>query len=254
MPDAAGAQVLSVVLDRAPPSEWLAVLSAHADHFKLAHGLRDLRVVGANLNLVGRREVLRGLAPAVRGLVEMVGQRLLGGRMLRGTGPAQPPLPTALTLATWVDDELLDLVPDVHAILLDTLGLTGMRFATIARVKSTRWTSVAFYDGMDFGMAPHQELVLEQTICDEVRCTHALVAFEQASKDPKYASSAIPSMYGFESYISIPILTVEGQFFGTLCALDPAPCRISPATLEQLRDRADRIGLSVQALVARDAD
>ncbi len=30
-------------------------------------------------------------------------------------------------------------------------------------------------------------------------------------------------MYGFQSYISVPIVDKSGRFFGTLCAIDPEP-------------------------------
>ena len=30
-------------------------------------------------------------------------------------------------------------------------------------------------------------------------------------------------MYGFKSYISFPIILQTGEFFGTLCAIDPNP-------------------------------
>jgi GAF domain-containing protein len=36
-------------------------------------------------------------------------------------------------------------------------------------------------------------------------------------------------MYGFQSYISVPIILPDGTFFGALCAIDP------PSTLEQSR-------------------
>jgi signal transduction histidine kinase len=34
-------------------------------------------------------------------------------------------------------------------------------------------------------------------------------------------------MYGFQSYISVPIYRQGGVFFGTLCALDPKPARVN---------------------------
>jgi GAF domain-containing protein len=34
-------------------------------------------------------------------------------------------------------------------------------------------------------------------------------------------------MYGFQSYISVPIVLADGSFFGTLCAIDPRPARLS---------------------------
>ena len=36
-------------------------------------------------------------------------------------------------------------------------------------------------------------------------------------------------MYGFQSYISVPIRLANGDFFGTLCAIDPRPARVNNA-------------------------
>lgn len=42
-----------------------------------------------------------------------------------------------------------------------------------------------------------------------------------------YCDHPTPKMYGFESYISVPVYRPGGEFFGTLCALDPLPAAIS---------------------------
>jgi signal transduction histidine kinase len=51
-------------------------------------------------------------------------------------------------------------------------------------------------------------------------------------------------MYGFQSYISVPILRPAGAFFGTLCAIDPRPARVNtPETIGMFRLFAELIGL-----------
>jgi signal transduction histidine kinase len=50
-------------------------------------------------------------------------------------------------------------------------------------------------------------------------------------------------MYGFQSYISVPILRPDGRFFGTLCALYPRPARLNkPETIGMFKLFADLIG------------
>src|SRR6202166_1350117 len=39
-------------------------------------------------------------------------------------------------------------------------------------------------------------------------------------------AASYPAMYGFQSYISVPIILSDGSFFGTLCAIDPRPARL----------------------------
>jgi signal transduction histidine kinase len=55
-------------------------------------------------------------------------------------------------------------------------------------------------------------------------------------------------MYGFQSYISMPIVRPGGGFFGTLCALDPRPARVSkPETIGMFRLFADLIAMHLDA-------
>jgi len=101
--------------------------------------------------------------------------------------------------------------------------VTGMRFAAIARVTETKWVACAVDDSIDFGLIPGGELVLETTICHEIRQHHKPVIFKNASEHPVYSTHHTPKTYGLESYVSIPITRTNGDFFGTLCAIDQVP-------------------------------
>ncbi len=55
-------------------------------------------------------------------------------------------------------------------------------------------------------------------------------------------------MYGFQSYISMPIRRANGAFFGTLCAIDPRPARLkTPETVGMFKLFADLIGFHLDA-------
>ncbi|MFJ7004901.1 ATP-binding protein [Pseudomonas putida] len=101
--------------------------------------------------------------------------------------------------------------------------VTGMRFAAIARVTERKWVACAVDDSIDFGLIPGSELVLETTICHEIRQHHKPVIFKNASEHPVYSTHHTPKTYGLESYVSIPITRTNGDFFGTLCAIDQVP-------------------------------
>jgi len=101
--------------------------------------------------------------------------------------------------------------------------VTGMRFAAIARVTERKWVACAVDDSIDFGLIPGGELVLETTICHEIRQHHKPVIFKNASEHPVYSIHHTPKTYGLESYVSIPITRTNGDFFGTLCAIDQVP-------------------------------
>jgi len=100
---------------------------------------------------------------------------------------------------------------------------TGMGFAAVARVTDEKWIICSVKDEIQFGLLPGGELKLETTICHEIRQSGKPVIIDEVSKDPVFVNHHTPAMYGFQSYISIPIIRKDGTFFGTLCAIDPRP-------------------------------
>ncbi|WP_394154993.1 ATP-binding protein [Loktanella salsilacus] len=110
------------------------------------------------------------------------------------------------------------------ATLLETITLaTGMGFATVARVTDARWITCQAVDHIDFGLRPGDELDVETTLCHEVRNYGEEIVIDDVHSDPHYVDHRCPAQYGFRSYISVPIRQADGSFFGTLCAIDPAP-------------------------------
>lgn len=115
----------------------------------------------------------------------------------------------------------------VPSILQVVCSSTGLRFAAVARVTSTHWVACAVRDEIDFGLRPGDELELKTTICDEIRQSGKAVIIDNVSADPAFAEHHTPKQYGFKSYISTPIFRASGEFFGTLCALDPNPAKLN---------------------------
>lgn len=108
--------------------------------------------------------------------------------------------------------------------ILDTVcRLTGMGFSAVARVTDERWVACDVIDNIQFGLKPGGELTLNTTICDEIRQYHTPVVISDVRSDPIFCSHHTPARYGFQSYISLPIILSDGSFFGTLCAIDPEP-------------------------------
>lgn len=148
------------------------------------------------------------------------------------------------TVRRSIDEDIAAIgrIPAVQKILQVVSQTTGMRFAAVARVTENSWTACAVRDSIDFGLEPRGELVLETTICNEIREHHQPVVFGHASEDPRFCGHPTPKLYGFESYISIPIFRRDGDFFGTLCAIDPAPAKLDdPAIVQSLELFAELI-------------
>lgn len=125
------------------------------------------------------------------------------------------------------DIDHVNQIPAVSNILEVVCNTTGMGFAAIARVTGDRWVACAVNDKINFGLGVGGELNVETTLCHEVREYHHTIAIDHVAKDPVYANHHTPRIYGLQSYISIPLLLKNGDFFGTLCAIDPNPATIN---------------------------
>ena len=117
----------------------------------------------------------------------------------------------------------IDAVPLILQVICRT---TGLGFAAVARVTEDRWVACRVRDQINFGLQPGSELQVETTICDQIRDTGDAVIIEHVGQDQLYCGHPTPALYGFESYISMPIRRSSGAFFGTLCAIDPRPARL----------------------------
>ncbi len=136
----------------------------------------------------------------------------------------------------------------VSTILQVVCRTTGMGFAAVARVTEDRWVALGVRDDIAFGLKPGGELKVETTICHEVRESGQPVIIDHVAEDKVFCGHPTPAMYGFQSYISMPIRRADGTFFGTLCALDPQPRKLStPETIGMFRMFADLIGFHLDA-------
>ena len=125
------------------------------------------------------------------------------------------------------DLEAVARIPAVATILEVVCRTTGMGFAAVARVTEDRWIACDVRDEIQFGLKPGGELKVETTICNEIRQSGNAVVIDHVSRDNVFCSHPTPAMYGFESYISVPIILPGRGFFGTLCAIDPRPARVN---------------------------
>jgi len=126
---------------------------------------------------------------------------------------------------------------------------TGMGFAAVARVTDQRWICCASRDEIEFGLAPGGELVVETTICHEIRKSHEAVVIDHVAEDAAFCGHHTPAQYGFQSYISMPIMLSDGTFFGTLCAIDPRPARLNtPQTIGMFKLFAELIATHLEAV------
>lgn len=158
------------------------------------------------------------------------------------------------------DIDAVGAIDAVPTILNVVCRVTGMRFAAVARVTQERWICCAVQDEIQFGLLPGGELKVETTICHEVRQSRDEVVIDHVAEDEIYCKHHTPAMYGFQSYISMPIFRQDGSFFGTLCAIDPEPHRLrNPETIGMFKlfaeliafhlDTSERLATSEASLI-----
>lgn len=140
----------------------------------------------------------------------------------------------------------IDAVPQILDIVCKT---TGMGFAAVARVTETRWICCAVRDDIQFGLRPGSELKVETTICDAIRKSNQGVVIDHVATDEVYCGHPTPAMYGFQSYISMPIVRADGTIFGTLCAIDPKPAQVNtPEVIGTFKLFAELIAFHIDAI------
>jgi GAF domain-containing protein len=127
----------------------------------------------------------------------------------------------------WTDVDAINRIPMVPKMLEVICRVTGMGFAAVARVTHDKWVACSVRDEIAFGLEPGGELQLETTICREIRHSGKAVVIDHVAQDGVYAHHHTPEKYGFQSYISVPIICKDGSFFGTLCAIDPRPAKLN---------------------------
>jgi len=145
-----------------------------------------------------------------------------------------------------VSIQKITIVPTILDVICRT---TGMGFAAIARVTEDRWITCSLLDKIQFGLKPGDELKVKTTICDEVRQFNKPVVIDDVASDPVFCEHLTPKMYGFRSYISIPIIRRDGTFFGTLCAIDPKPAKLITSEIKDMFSLfSDLIAFHLQAV------
>jgi hypothetical protein len=104
------------------------------------------------------------------------------------------------------------------------------------------------HDRIDFQSEAGGQLDVHSTLCKEVREAQHPVLIDQASLDPVYCDHHTPQLYKIESYVSVPIVLSNGEYFGNLCAIDPRPAKVKePQILGMFTSFAQLIALQLEA-------
>ena len=122
-------------------------------------------------------------------------------------------------------------ISNILEVICDT---TGMGFAAVACITDTQWIACAVRDEINFGLKAGRGLVLETTLCNEIRQHYKPIVIDHVEKDVFYRSHHAPRIYGFQSCISVPIFFKNGKFFGVLCAIHSEPSNLKNSSAEKM--------------------
>ena len=118
----------------------------------------------------------------------------------------------------------IEAVPTLLKVLCE---ITGMRLAMVAHVTARLWTVCAIEDDLHLGISPGGPLAVRTNLAFESHPAETPIVIEQASSDSRYMNRDRRGLYQLESYVSVPIFLSNGNYFGTLCAFDPKPARLT---------------------------
>ncbi|WP_042579355.1 GAF domain-containing sensor histidine kinase [Variovorax paradoxus] len=167
--------------------------------------------------------------------------------MTPAPNPATPASPADSAEAIARDVSAVGRISAVPSLLKIICQNTGMGFAAIARVTDGTWTACAVEDTIQFGLQPGGQLKVETTLCKESRAARLPVVIDHAGTDPVYRDHHTPQLYNIQSYISVPIIYTNGDYFGNLCAIDPRPANVSdPRTVAMFTAFADLIARQLE--------
>lgn len=158
--------------------------------------------------------------------------------------------------STVADVDSITQIDAVPKILEAVSELTGLKFVCIARVTESVLRICAVLDKLNYGFKVGDSLDVTTTLCDKVREKQAPIIIDSV-QDSEYRDHHAPKTYGFQSYFSIPLYRPSGEYFGTLCGLDPQPAQLSiPAISKTLSLFAELISrqLASEVVLGRTRD
>ncbi|RYE26244.1 MAG: GAF domain-containing protein [Sphingobacteriales bacterium] len=140
-------------------------------------------------------------------------------------------------------------IPIVRTILEIICRSTGVGLSAVARVTPEQWVVCAVKDNVQFGLVPGSELPIETTFCRDICMTGIEVVFDNVEEDEVYRHHPSPAMYGFQSYLSVPIGPVAGKYWGTLCGIGLGASLLNNAPVKNLfKLYANLIALHLDAM------
>ena len=150
-------------------------------------------------------------------------------------------------------------MPDIrHAPFRSTLELacavSGMRVALIGEVDAHHYEAVHALDRSGLGISAGLRLELANTFCRDVTSRQEPIWFGDHTADVRLRDSPLPALYGFRSYISVPVVLADGSVYGTLCTMDPECRDVTEDMVRTMTTLAGLVATQIDSLRAQQND
>lgn len=169
-----------------------------------------------------------------------------------------------------MSDQPTDIAPNAAPVVSFPSARPGMGFdeasaAVVDYLKSVLpfgFWAVTRYDGVRqlylevrddaYGLGPGGSHLWEDSMCvNMVAGTTPRIA-PDAMAVPEYAAAGVAQQIDIGAYVGIPIVRADGELFGTLCGLDPAPQ--SDELLRQHAPLLDMLGMLLSTILDADLE
>lgn len=113
---------------------------------------------------------------------------------------------------------------------------SALRFTALYRFGPTHAENFLLIDRDDANAPLTEDIPRDETYCSLVEAMAGAVVIENAPLDPRLAAHA--ARHSVQAYCGVPLVTAEGETFGTLCQFDVVPASVSSATVELMEEVA----------------
>jgi len=161
---------------------------------------------------------------------------------------AAPVLASISTLTATSFASASEAIDAVLALMQELLGM-GTVLLSEADITARHLTIVAVREGYgdkNLGLSVGLEVPFEQTVCRRVVESAEPLLIPDLGLDPVAALLPVVQELHVTTYVSVPILKVDGTPFGTLCGLDRSPTPVSAEQIAWLRILAGLVGHQVE--------
>jgi diguanylate cyclase (GGDEF)-like protein len=140
---------------------------------------------------------------------------------------------------------------EASAAVVDYLkSVLPMGFWAVTRFDGLRQLYLEVRDD-SYGLGPGGSHLWEDSFCINMVAGKTPKIAPDAMKIPEYAASGVAQAIDIGAYVGIPITQPDGELFGTLCGLDPAP---QSDDMLQHAPLLDIFGLLLSTILAADLD